>query len=63
MDSFEFIHGIAEKQTRDSFALTAYGDGVKDERMRIINLLAADCNHAEPWCYHRGVIKLIGEGM
>lgn len=33
--------------------------GINDERKRIISLIAADCNHAEPWCYHRDVIKLI----
>lgn len=33
--------------------------GVDSERTRIINLLAADCNHAEPSCYHRTIIELI----
>lgn len=33
--------------------------GVDNERMRIINLIAADCNHAEPSCYHREIIEQI----
>lgn len=39
-----------------------FESGIDNERTRIINLLAADCNHAEPFCYHRDVIALINGG-
>lgn len=35
--------------------------GINDERKRIISLIAADCNHAEPSCYHREIIALINQ--
>lgn len=48
-----------EKMSIDEKKL--FESGVNNERTRIINLLAADCNHAEPSCYHREVIALIRE--
>lgn len=39
------IRAAAEKNTRDSFALTAYSDGVKDERERIVNLLETSLHY------------------
>ena len=34
-------------------------DAKQEERERIIALLEADCNHAEPQCYHQTAIALI----
>ena len=38
----EKIRAAAEKHTRDSFALTAYADGVKVERSRILKAIEAE---------------------
>ena len=35
--------------------------GAFKERERMSNWLAADCNHAEPKCYHREIIRMLSE--